>query len=402
MYQKNRHLVDALILGRAPDFVSKRNPPRKLEDIPVFTFHVAVPERFEKQCAHLAENGYHTLSADEFRKAMSGEIKPKKNSVLITFDDGLKQVWSVAFPLLRKYGLKATVFLVPGCIEDTDDTSRRPTLDDVWSGSADVRDVFGVSSGESALATWPEIKEMHSSGVVDFHSHTMWHTLVFSSSNIVDFGRPDFNTHYFGNVHVPMYQREGKDATSRELLLGMPIYEAAPRMQVEHRYFDDERLRDYCIEFVSGEGDVAFFESAGWRKRLSNLVAEYRSQHEVCDRIETSDERDAAVVAELSAAKDAIESQLHGHTVDHLCYPWYRGRKFAQDCATKTGHLITYFDREPGVEENIPGSGQGKIARIDETWLRRLPGSGRVTKRDIIRELFELRNVMSRMFPDNK
>lgn len=399
MYQKNKHVIDALFLGKAPDFVVQSKPKQELQHIPVFTFHVAIPERFELQCRHLAENGYHTMSAEEFRKVMFGEVAPKKNSVLVTFDDGLKQVWTVAYPILRKYGLRGTVFLVPGCMGGIE-APLRPTLDDVWEGRAEEADVFGVRPNEDALATWSEVREMHGSGVIDFHSHTMWHSLVYSSDKIVDFGRPDYGLHYFGNVHLPLYRDSGRDVTERNLRLGMPIYEATPRMQTGARFFEDQTVSDRCVEFVAQEGGAEFFKRRDWRSRLDERARELRQAEGVTERFESPSERDAAIVSELDAARSNIEAHLPGHKVDQLCFPWYRGADFAQEAAAKTGHTITYFDREPGIMENVAGSGKGQIARIDETWLRRLPGAGRMSKPDVVREMFELRGLMSRMFLD--
>lgn len=401
MYQKNKHLIDALILGRAPEFVARRKPPRDLDHIPVFTFHVAIPERFEKQCAHLADNGYHTMSAEEFRGVMFGKIKPKKNSVLLTFDDGLKQVWSVAYPILEKYGLCATVFLVPGCIKDGE-SALRPTMHDVWHGNAEEREVFGIADGETSLATWPEIEQMHKSGILDFQSHSMWHSLVFRSSKIVDFGRPDYDRHYFGNIHVPLYQIDRKDATDREVLLGMPLYESAPRMQTESRYFDNQELRMHCVEYVAKEGGEAFFDLTDWQQRLRQQVDEYKVRNQSVDNFETPGERDSAIKQELAEAKSDIESHLPGKGVDQLCFPWYRGNEFAQRCAVETGHTIMYFDREPDILANLPGSRDGRIARVDETWLRRLPGSGRMSKREVVEEVIGLRGLRSRMFPETQ
>ena len=81
-------------------------------------------------------------------------------------------------------------------------------------------------------------------------------------------------------------------------------------------------------------------------------------------------------------------------------YAWLEEGVALTTCPVDTGHTIMYFDREPEILSNVPGSGNGKIARVDETWLRRLPGMGRMSKRDVIEEVFGLRNLRSRMFPE--
>lgn len=398
--QKNRHLFDAMVLGRAPDFVARRRPPKELGHIPVITFHVAIPERFEEQCAHVANNRYHTLDGEEFKGILSGKFKPRPRSIVITFDDGLKQVWTVAYPILKKYGLRAIVFLVPGCIAETEMAPRK-TLEDVWAGEASEVDIMAIQPDETPLATWPEIREMHESGVIDFQSHTMWHSLVPRSEEIIDFGRPDYSTHYFGNIHVPLYQRDGLDVTDRDLLLGMPIYSAAPRMQVAARYFDDQGLRDHCIDLVARSGGGAFFSRRDWRQVLQHAVESYRRENQLVTRLERPQERDEAIERELRIAKETIENRLPGKKVEHLCFPWYKGADFAQRCAERTGHALTYCDYEPGFLQNNPGSQARRVARVDETFMRRLPGAGRMTKLEVLQEMIKLRELPGRMFPAN-
>jgi hypothetical protein len=395
--QKKKHLVDPILFRKGPDFVVQRTAPRELAHIPVFTFHTAVPEIFEQQCAFLVSNGYQTIDSDEFQHVMSGNIRPRARSVLLTFDDGLKQVWTVAYPILKKYGLRATVFLVPGCITD-EQLPLRKTMEEVWRGSATESEVFGISATESALSTWTEILEMHNSGIMDFQSHTMWHSLVYRSNVIVDFGRPDYYCHYLGNAYVPMYQSENTDVTERTLQLGMPIYESAPRMQTEARFFDDESLREKCINTVKENGELAFFDNRDWRKILSKLVRDYRTTRTLKERFETPEERDAAIRGELLAAKERIQNKLPGKKVEHLCFPWYRAKEFAHRCAVETGHTLMYYDCGPGFYTNEPGN-TDKIARVEETFLRRLPGEGRMSMREIMQEVIGLRNLRTRMFP---
>lgn len=67
-------------------------------------------EKFERQMNFLKKNEYNSISIDELEK----DINPK--SVLICFDDGFSSVYHNAFPILKKYNLKAVVFLTTGFI----------------------------------------------------------------------------------------------------------------------------------------------------------------------------------------------------------------------------------------------------------------------------------------------
>ena len=74
--------------------------------------------KFEEQLKYLKENGYKTLTMDEFRSWMYGEINVPAKSVLITIDDGAqgtgKHNGNLLIPMLEKYQTHATLFLITG------------------------------------------------------------------------------------------------------------------------------------------------------------------------------------------------------------------------------------------------------------------------------------------------
>jgi hypothetical protein len=229
----------------------------------------------------------------------------------------------------------------------------------------------------------------------------MWHSLVYNSPEIIDFGHPGYDRYYFGNVYVPMYQDNGADVTDRPLPLGLPIYSSAPRMQTSARYFDDLGLREHCLLTVERRGGKAFFDDPHWRKVLQGAVSEYRRRHDSTERFETPAERNEAIRNELAGAKLEIERRLPGKTVEHLCFPWYKAPEFARQCAMETGHALTYYDNVPDLLVNTPGTSD-RIARVEENYLRRLPGRHRMSKREIIVEALALRNLGQRMFPQGR
>lgn len=398
MYQKNRYLLDTLLLRRAPEFAYRRSPGALRGEIPVFTFHVVLPEVFEQQCEFLARNGYRTLSAEAFRRRLTGEEHDGGPSVLLTFDDGLKQVWSVAHPILEKHGLRATCFLIPGCIPETDDRVR-PTLADAWEGAATEADAVTTRSDEPPLATWAEIRRMHDTGIIDFHSHTMHHALVPVSDRVVDFVGPRFDPYIYGNIHVPLYTRDGADVVSRDPLPGLPIFEARPRMQADRRFFPHEALIAECTAMATSGGKDGFFEDPGWRARLQRVVADFRRRGGL-GRFESGSERDAAVRDELASSRAEIERRLPGAQVTHLCYPWYDARPFAIDASRQAGFEVNYFGLRRGRRTNRPGEDPFGVVRLEELFLERLPGAGRKDLAGLALRLLEARAIPQRLFPE--
>ena len=67
---------------------------------------------FEEQLKYLKKHNYTTLSLDEFYAYYKGKQKIPRKSVLITMDDGYQSNYDLAFPLLKKYNMKATVFYI--------------------------------------------------------------------------------------------------------------------------------------------------------------------------------------------------------------------------------------------------------------------------------------------------
>jgi peptidoglycan/xylan/chitin deacetylase (PgdA/CDA1 family) len=74
-------------------------------------------ENFEQQMKYLAEQGYTPILAEELVLFMEGELRLPKKSVLITFDDGHKTNYLYAYPILKKYNMRAAAFVITNRIK---------------------------------------------------------------------------------------------------------------------------------------------------------------------------------------------------------------------------------------------------------------------------------------------
>lgn len=113
------------------------------------------PKDFEQQMRYLAENKFTTVTPDDLVKAWQGQGSLPQKSVLLTFDDGYQDFYDQAFPVLKKYNLKATLFVVTGFVGDK----------------------------QHRYVTWDEIAEMDRSGLVTMASHTLTHASLPKSKN---------------------------------------------------------------------------------------------------------------------------------------------------------------------------------------------------------------------------
>lgn len=74
------------------------------------------PEIFREQIEYVARN--HTiLSSSELEEFVNGNRPFPQNALVLTFDDGYRDVHDVALPILQKLGLPATVFITTGSVD---------------------------------------------------------------------------------------------------------------------------------------------------------------------------------------------------------------------------------------------------------------------------------------------
>lgn len=74
------------------------------------------PKIFEKQIEYLKQN-YNIISLPELQDLVKNKCIPKEKTAVITVDDGYKDNYLYAYPILKKHNVPATIFLSAGNIE---------------------------------------------------------------------------------------------------------------------------------------------------------------------------------------------------------------------------------------------------------------------------------------------
>ncbi len=69
------------------------------------------PGLFQEQMKYLKENGYRAITPEDLLNFLEYRRQIPKRAVLITIDDGFKSAYDVAWPILRRYGFPATLFV---------------------------------------------------------------------------------------------------------------------------------------------------------------------------------------------------------------------------------------------------------------------------------------------------
>ena len=134
------HGISDQTLGRHPYFETNTSPA-------VFASHLRL----------LRDHGYQAVSLRDAYKALD-VYTPAKKLVAITFDDGLRNFYRKAMPVLADYGFSATMFVVSGLVGQ--------------------HQAFGV---EKDFMTWNEVREIEAHGI-QIGSHTVSHPRLESLS----------------------------------------------------------------------------------------------------------------------------------------------------------------------------------------------------------------------------
>ena len=140
-------------------------PSRQNIDIPILLYHdfvlqvpnsdpdnfnyINTPESFEENIKTLLENGYTFLSFKELNDALHNKKKLPKKPILITLDDGYYSNYKYIFPILKKYSVKASIFI--------------------------VTDNIGKTVNGKKYLTWQQCKSMQDSDLVEIFSHSTRH-----------------------------------------------------------------------------------------------------------------------------------------------------------------------------------------------------------------------------------
>ncbi|MGI5978270.1 MAG: polysaccharide deacetylase family protein [Oscillospiraceae bacterium] len=116
-------LLVLAILASAADCWAEM-PAVPNEGVPVLMYHsisskydssFCVPAaQFEREMRYLREHNYHSISPAELHAALTEGTPLPENPVLISFDDGFGDNYKTAWPILKKYGFRATFFIVAG------------------------------------------------------------------------------------------------------------------------------------------------------------------------------------------------------------------------------------------------------------------------------------------------
>jgi peptidoglycan/xylan/chitin deacetylase (PgdA/CDA1 family) len=223
----------------------------------------------------LRENGFKSIPLEHLLQYLKGEeVLIPERPIAITLDDGTIENYTLAYPLLKKYGFTGTVFA--------------PTADKYIDISG--KDWWKEVEGERVLK-------------IEGHSHT--HSFIFINDHVDDF-----------------YIRECQDR--EPIIKGLDPRPGAPLFGlgyefVSKRFFPDRKLINRCVDYARQQG-FSFFEKEHWKEELMGVVSTFKGD---LGRFETEEEKGRRLDEELRLSKKMIEETFgNGKEVQFFAYPF--------------------------------------------------------------------------------
>jgi len=96
-------------------------------------------QQFDEHIRTLKSAGFRFISAEQFRRWKAGKGTIPENAVLLTIDDGMKEIHSVALPILRKHKVPAVAFVVYRRIDRDPNTLSSQALRELEQGGVEVQ-----------------------------------------------------------------------------------------------------------------------------------------------------------------------------------------------------------------------------------------------------------------------
>ncbi|MCD6115433.1 polysaccharide deacetylase family protein [bacterium] len=367
--------MQEIFLGCHPSFIYENSARELSNSIPVFIFHTVKPKEFEEKLVFLKKNNYIIITAEDIYQVITGKKKIRPNTVLLTFDDGRKSLWCIAFPLLKKYGFKATAFIIPGIIKD--ELTVGPNIYDINKENINYSDIENCDKSLSQIISWKEAEIMHESGVIDIQCHTNYHSRIPVNPKIETFINPDLIDRYFFKFGIPLLQKVKPDIDQYKLLLGAPVYQSYPGQLGHRMYIEDINLRNFCVEYVKNNGREDFFKNRSWKNELKFVVKNYKKEHNVNYQYESNADLRRRILNDLLSAKEQIERKIPGKVIRHISFPWGIGSKIAIEVLKKAGYVSAFWRIIPHRSSNELGDDPFRMVRLKHDYIYRLPGRGR-------------------------
>ena len=286
-------------------------------------------------------------------------FKTPPRTLAVSFDDGYLDNWVYLFPLLKKYNIKATIFVNPEFIDKRD----------ILRNHFDSELLFREQEKALGFLSWREILEMQKSGLVDIQSHSMSHTWYYCGTKLKDFFAPyelqkkmNHDRQYPWISWNEMPAKKPFTHTSDLFFserLGLPILENGRSLGIQ-RFFLDDDIQNSMIQFTKNNKDV--FSNDDWfsilKKEYDQLIIDKKN----IGRFETKEETISRYYYELAESKKILEEKLK-RKIDILCWPGGAYNNLSVKISQEVGYLASTKSSRDKAEVNNQNKEYKRIPR---------------------------------------
>lgn len=121
-----------------------------------FRRFTVAPRLFEEHVRVMRDQGHTALSVSDLVERRTRGAAPPRRAVVLTFDDGFDDFYTAAMPILTKYDVAATLYVVSGCL------------------GATSRWLAGAGEGNRPMLSWSRLAEVRKLGI-EIGAHTVTH-----------------------------------------------------------------------------------------------------------------------------------------------------------------------------------------------------------------------------------
>ena len=254
------------------------------------------------------------------------DYKLPKNSILITFDDGYKNNYTLAFPILKKYNMKATIFLNTKFIEK-----------------------------DETYLNWDEIREMYESGLIDFQLHTHSHQLTVKDIEVLAFYDNESSPYFKRESYSLFFDGNYDEKKDAKKLNGLPVFKLRSKISIPG-YKPKKNFVEKYRSIVELQENKSEKEK---KKFLNRLFKEKKD--EFFDKI-SEEQFKETVKFEILENKKIISEKL-GKVPDCLAYPWGHRYKGNREDIKKLG-VDVFITTRKGVNS----------LKLNKNWIYRVSG----------------------------
>lgn len=280
---------------------------------------------FENTLKVLKKKGYKTISLQELYDIKKEKKKITDKLVVLNLDDGFLDNYTIVYPMLKKYGFKATVYVSPDFV-DPRGIKREQVYEKIRKGERIEPD------NNWGYMSWDELCEIDASGVIDVQGHAITHTWYPAGPILVDFQEKSGSFYWLWWNKYPERKPFWLTEYNPDEIEDTPVFNfgksiAGKRFIINQQAIDYVNTRNKELGEKSKSEKLEIINNELSRK-FPDGIGVYETDGEYAERLRY----------EIQTSKNIIEEKLNKE-VRFMAWPGGGKNPLAEELARKAGYL---------------------------------------------------------------